>query len=115
MVRPLPSALVSAITVLVMWLWEPPYSAMPLASVDWTIVLLLNVMLESAAGYDQRARPSSPSLRRKLFLTVSPVALPLKLRPSASVDRTMEFSTVMLVLPYCSQNPTLVSWIHSPF
>ena len=25
------------------------------------------------------------------------------------------FSTVQLLLPYCSQKPTLVSWIHSPF
>src|SRR5579859_1440643 len=71
-------------------------------------------MLESAVGNDQMARPSSPSLRKKLFLTVLPLALPLKFRPSASVDSTMEFCTVMFVLPNCSQNPTLVSWIHRP-
>ena len=79
------------------------------------MVLLANVMLESAAGYDQMASPSSPLLRRKLFLTVQLVALPLKFRPSASVDSTMLFSTVQLLFPYWSQNPTLVSWIHSPF
>src|SRR5580700_5758831 len=51
----------------------------------------------------------------KLFLTVQLLALPLKLRPSASVDSMTLFSTVQLLLPYCSQKPTLVSWIHSPF
>src|SRR5579859_801836 len=61
------------------------------------------------------ARPSSPVLRMKLFLTVQLVALPLKLRPSASVDSMTLFSTVQLLLPYWSQNPTFVSWIHSPF
>src|ERR1700722_11404699 len=60
------------------------------------------------------ASPSSPLLRRKLFLTVQLLALPLKLRPSASVDSTTLFSTVQLLFPNCSQNPTLVSWIHSP-
>ena len=50
----------------------------------------------------------------KLLLTVQLVALPLKLRPSASVDSMTVFSTVQLLLPYCSQNPTFVSWIHSP-
>src|SRR6266702_2945149 len=54
-------------------------------------------------------------LRMKLFLTVESVALPLKFRPSASVERISQFSTVILVLPYWSQNPTLVSWIHRPF
>src|SRR5438445_13783453 len=87
---------------------------MPLAIVGCTIVLLLKVMFESAVGYDQIARPSSPSLRRKLFFTVQPEALPLKFRPSASVDCTMLFSTVQPLLPYCSQKPTLVSWIHRP-
>src|SRR5579859_5376195 len=87
---------------------------MPLASVGCTIVLLLNVMLESALGYDQIARPSSPSLRRKLFFTVQLDALPLKFRPSASVDSTTLFSTVQLLLPYWSQNPTLVSSIQRP-
>ncbi len=43
-----------------------------------------------------------------------PVALPLKFSPSASVDSTTQFSTVMSVLPYWSQKPTLVSWIHRP-
>src|SRR5580698_6294114 len=59
------------------------------------------------------ARLSSPVSRRKLFFTVQLLALPLKFSPSASVDRTMVFSTVQLLLPYCSQKPTLVSWIHS--
>src|SRR5487761_7379 len=54
-------------------------------------------------------------LRMKLFFTVQLVAFPLKLRPSASVDSITLFSTVQLLLPYCSQNPTFVSWIHSPF
>src|SRR5450755_1291667 len=88
---------------------------MPLARLGWTTVLLLSVMPESAAGYDQMARPSSPVLRMKLFCTVQLVAFPLKFRPSASVDRTSVFSTVQLLLPYWSQNPTLVSWIHRPF
>src|ERR1700738_2079985 len=87
---------------------------MPLASVGCTIVLLLNVMFESAVGYDQIARPSSPVLRRKLFFTVQLDALPLKFSPSASVDSTTLFSTVQPLLPYCSQNPTFVSWIHRP-
>src|ERR1700761_2948105 len=60
------------------------------------------------------ASPSSPVLRMKLPVTVEFVALPLKFRPSASVESTTLFSTVTLVLPYCSQNPTLVSWIHRP-
>jgi len=38
-----------------------------------------------------------------LFFTVQLVALPLKLRPSASVDSMTVFSTVQLLLPYCSQ------------
>ncbi len=50
-----------------------------------------------------------------MFFTVQLVALPLKLRPSASVDSMTVFSTVQLLLPYWSQNPTFVSWIHSPF
>src|ERR1700742_721894 len=50
----------------------------------------------------------------KLFFTVQLVALPLKLRPSASVDSMTVFSTVQLLLPYWSQKPTFVSWIHSP-
>src|SRR6185312_5228583 len=87
---------------------------MPLATVGCTIVLLLNVMFESVVGYDQMARLSSPVLRRKLFFTVQPEALPLKFTPSASVDSMTVFSTVQLLLPYCSQNPTFVSWIHSP-
>src|SRR5580692_11127429 len=87
---------------------------MPLARVVDSMVLLLKVMLESRAGYDQIARLSSPVSRRKLFFTVQLVAFPLKFRPSASVDRTIVFSTVQLLLPYCSQNPTLVSWIHRP-
>src|SRR5579875_12680 len=87
---------------------------MPLARLGCSTVLLLNVMPESAAGYDQMASPSSPVLRMKLLVTVQLVALPLKFRPSASVDSTMLFSTVQLLFPYCSQKPTLVSWIHSP-
>src|ERR1700721_2142627 len=51
----------------------------------------------------------------KLFFTVQLDALPLKLTPSASVDSMTLFSTVQLLLPYCSHSPTLVSWIHSPF
>src|SRR6202021_2557033 len=51
----------------------------------------------------------------KLFFTVQLDALPLKLTPSASVDSMTLFSTVQLLLPYCSHMPTLVSWIHSPF
>src|ERR1700761_1298085 len=50
----------------------------------------------------------------KLLVTVELAALPLKFSPSASVDSTTEFSTVTLVLPYCNQKPTLVSWIHRP-
>src|ERR1700751_3027856 len=87
---------------------------MPLASVGCTIVLLLKVMFVSAVGNDQMARPSSPVLRRKLFFTVQPDALPLKFRPSASVDSTTLFSTVQPLLPNWSQNPTFVSWIHRP-
>src|SRR5579875_591225 len=58
------------------------------------------------------ARPSSPVLRMKLLVTVQLVALPLKFSPSASVDRITVFFTVQSLLPNCSQNPTLVSWIH---
>src|SRR5579875_76177 len=87
---------------------------MPLARFGCSTVLSLNVMPESAAGYDQMARPSSPVLRIRLLVTVELVALPLKFSPSASVDRITQFSTVMLVLPYWSQNPTLVSWIQTP-
>src|ERR1700677_2158177 len=88
---------------------------MPLARVGATMVLFSNVMLESSAGYDQIARLSSPVPRMKLFFTVQLDALPLKLTPSASVDSMTLFSTVQLLLPYCSHSPTLVSWIHSPF
>src|ERR1700722_6599689 len=88
---------------------------MPLARVGATIVLFANVMFESAVGYDQIARLSSPVPRMKLFFTVQLEPLPLKLTPSASVDSMTLFSTVQLLLPNCSHMPTLVSWIHSPF
>src|ERR1700744_6208893 len=87
---------------------------MPLARVGLTMVLFAKVMPVSVVGDDQIARLSSPVLRRKLFFKVQLEALPLKLMPSASVDSMTEFSTVQLLLPYCSHMPTLVSWIHRP-
>ncbi len=50
----------------------------------------------------------------KLLRTVQLLALPLKFSPSASVDSITLFSTVQLLLPYWSQKPTFVSWIHRP-
>src|SRR5215471_13235883 len=70
---PLPSALVSATTLLDSVLLLPPYRAMPLARLGCTTVLLATVLPESAAYSDQNAIASSPVLRKRLFWMVMPV------------------------------------------
>ena len=98
MAIPLPSALVSATTLRDRLLLVPPYSAMPLARLGCTTVLLAMMLFASAVYRDHSAIASSPVLRMKLFFTTESVTLPLKFRPSAVMSRIRLFWIVSFVL-----------------
>src|SRR3954470_16903749 len=87
---------------------------MPLARFGWLTVLFSKLLFVSGAYSDHMASASSPWLRRKLFRTRTPRALPLRLRPSAVVSRMRLFSTTRLSLSPVSQRPTLRCCNHMP-
>src|SRR3954452_13882031 len=87
---------------------------MPLARLGCEMVLFSKLLSVSGAFRDHMASESSPWLRRKLFRTRTPRALPLRLRPSAVVSRMRLFSTTRLSLLPISHRPTFMCWIHMP-
>src|SRR5437899_3498035 len=78
---------------------------MPLARLGCTMVLSLKVLPVAGGPSDHMASESSPWLRRKLFLTWTPLALPSRLRPSAVVPRMRLFCTTRLLLLPVSHRP----------
>ncbi len=78
------------------------------------MVLPVKVLPVSGEPSDHMASESSPWLRRKLFLTVTPCALPSRLRPSAVVPMIRLFSTVRLLLLPVSQKPHFSRCTHIP-
>src|SRR5690348_12786186 len=88
--------------------------AMPLARLGCVIVLFSKLEFVSGEYSDHIARASSPWLRRKLLRTTTPLAVPLRLMPSAVVSRKRLFSTTRLSLLPVSHMPHFRCWIHMP-
>ncbi|CAM5238862.1 hypothetical protein SHIRM173S_09843 [Streptomyces hirsutus] len=87
---------------------------MPLARFGCEMVLFSKLLWALGAFSDLMASESSPWLRRKLLRTRTPLAVPLRLRPSAVVSRMRLFSTTRLSLLPVSQRPTFRCWSHMP-